>query len=766
MKALNRAFERALDHSEKKDNIAELLNCIGEELGCDRICVFEVNEDSECKKTYEWIHRNLGKERTFWLQLSRAVFESWYGRLQQHEIITVMDTDELKEYDSEVYRVFTEQGIRRAVVSALSFHGKSFGFFVLENPGDGAFEDREQLMPGLRYVLSSMVYSEHLVRRLMHIGYKDALTGVGNRLALQEHLSHIEPKKSISVIYFDVIGWRNGEGKQQHLETEQTVLRTAEFLAELFGSDHVFRTAITELLVIMEGEYETLYEEELLRIKVLLREHNLLVAVASIWKAKVDKPVDALIHSVHQVLLSKRRMLASHRDPGTRPTEPDTGHEDFANINMPRGSAFFQKAENFLGRFFEESVATIVFDINHFKLYNDIFGRQAGNTYLEKLGDTVSQIAEKFGGICGYTGGDTFCVIMPTVKRDYRDFIPEADTIYGMLDSPEGFATVLGIYFSTDRRESVTSMYDRALGALHNIKGEFLRGYHFYSRETHEHLKEDQMVIMDVKDGLRNNEFIFYVQPQVIVKNSKIIGAEALVRWMHKGKLIPPTRFVPVLEKTGYIFQIDSYIWESVAKWLYDLRERGIEAVPISVNVSRVDFYFADIAEHFINLVKKYELDPCMIGIEITESALTDNMDTILAAIQRLREYGFHVLMDDFGSGSSSLSMLHTMDVDVLKTDMQFLAGNDDKDERGLNLVRTIVTMAKSLGMMVVSEGVETQRQKDMLVDMNANYAQGYFFYRPMPVAEFEKLLKDKDNVLQGGKSVHAMMATKKKTKK
>ena len=752
MKALNRAFERALDHSEKKDNIAELLSCIGEELSCDRICVFEVNDDRECAKTYEWIHRRMASARVFWQNLSTTVFNAWYERLKRNEIITVLDTDELKKYDPEVYKVFVEQNIRRAVVSVLSFHGKPFGFFVLENPNDDAFADRDLLMPGLRYVLSSMVYSEHLVRKLMNIGYKDALTGVGNRLALQEHLDHIDVKRSISILYCDVIGWRNGEGKQPHMEVEQTVFRTAEILTKMFGDKHVFRTAVSELLVVTEQESEAVFEEELLRVKALLREHNLLVAIASIWKSKVDKPMDTLIHSVHQVLLSKRRMLAAHRDQDVK-AAPEDEHGDFARITLVRGHEFFQKAEAFLAELFTESVVTIVFDINHFKLYNDIFGRKAGNTYLENLADTVRTIAEKFDGICGYTGGDTFCVILPTEKKDHRDFIPEADTIYGMLDSPEGFATVLGIYFSTDRRESVTSMYDRALGALQNIKGEFLRGYHFYSKENHMHQREDQMVVLDVKDGLRNGEFIFYVQPQVMVKSGKIIGGEALARWNHKGQLVSPARFVPVLEKTGYIFQIDCCVWEGVARWIRNLRERGIEPVPVSVNVSRVDFYFADIAEHFINLVKKYAIPPSMIGIEITESALTDNMDTIVAAIKRLREHGFHILMDDFGSGSSSLSMLHTMDVDVLKTDLNFLAG-DEKDERGINLVKTIISMAKSLGMTVISEGVETERQRDLLLGMKANYAQGFYFYRPMPVEEFEKLIADRSNVEYGAKSI------------
>lgn len=141
-----------------------------------------------------------------------------------------------------------------------------------------------------------------------------------------------------------------------------------------------------------------------------------MVAIASIWKSRVDKPMDTLIHSVHQVLLSKRRMLAAHRDQDVK-AAPEDEHGDFARITLVRGHEFFQKAEAFLAELFTESVVTIVFDINHFKLYNDIFGRKAGNTYLENLADTVRTIAEKFDGICGYTGGDTFCVILPTEKR-------------------------------------------------------------------------------------------------------------------------------------------------------------------------------------------------------------------------------------------------------------------------------------------------------------------------------------------------------------
>jgi EAL domain-containing protein (putative c-di-GMP-specific phosphodiesterase class I) len=221
------------------------------------------------------------------------------------------------------------------------------------------------------------------------------------------------------------------------------------------------------------------------------------------------------------------------------------------------------------------------------------------------------------------------------------------------------------------------------------------------------------------------------------------------VRWLHEGRLISPGRFIPILEKTGYVYTVDCHVWESVAKWQRSLIDRGIQPVPVSVNVSRVDFYFTDIADTFIRLVQKYELPPELIGVEITESAFTDNNATILEAIEKLHAAGFHILMDDFGSGSSSLSMLHTMNLDVLKTDVQFMSkGTDNK--RAVSIVESIISMAHMIGMSVVTEGVETEVQKNNLICMGENYAQGYYFYRPMPVEQFEALISDPGNVTQG----------------
>ena len=759
MRALNKAFERAFEHSNEKDNIAELLGCMGEELGCDRISIFEVDEEKTCSNTYEWCSEGTVREQILLQHLPLSAFDTWYERLVHHETITILDKEEIRTTDPDVYQMFADEDIRSAIVSLLAFRGKTIGFFILENPDKETLEDRELIIPGIRYILSSLVYSDHLVHRLKRIGYTDSLTGVGNRYSLHEYLTELDAEKSISVLYCDVVGWDETEGKQLQMEGEQTLLRMAEILTNVFDEEHVFRVASGEFLVVTDGESQEDFHNDLLVVQGLAQEHNLLAALACTWKESIDISIDTLIHEVHQAVIQERKLVVQHRGSRKPAQVLEAEHEDLAAITLTRGNAFFRKADTFLAELFEESVVTVAVDINYFKLYNDIFGRKAGNIFLENIAELIEKKAEEHNGICGYIGGDEFCMILPTEKRDYKEIIPYVEAMYSALEFPDGFAPAMGIYFSTDRRETVTSMYDKALSALGEIKGDYIKRYRFYSAENHRHQKEDKMLVLDVKEGLPKGEFIFYVQPQVQEKTGKIIGGEALVRWLHNGKLISPGRFIPILEKTGYVFAVDCCVWESVAKWLRDLQRRGIQPVPVSVNVSRVDFYFTDIAEHFINLVRQYDIDPSLMGIEITESAFTDNTDSILDAIKRLHDAGFHILMDDFGSGSSSLSMLHTMNLDVLKTDVQFMSKNN-QDNRAISIVESVISMAHMIGMTVVTEGVETEDQKENLISLGGNFAQGYYFYRPMPVEEFEKLIADEDKVARVSKRTNVKTAS------
>ena len=749
MKALNRAFEKAFLHSEGDDNISELLSCMGEELGCVRISIFEENEEGTCDNTYEWCRPGVVREQIMLQHVAIEKFDTWHDRLVNHETIVVRDPDELKDHDPDVYRLFVEEDIHSAIVTLLAFHGRNFGFCILEDPNEAAMEDRDVIMPGIRYILSSMIYSRNLVSRLRRLGYVDSLTGAGNRVSLKEHIDVIDHDQALGVITVDLVGWDNGEGKALHLEREQTLLRAGEILINLFDDEHVFRVATGEFVILESGADEPAFDLRVLSVKGLFREYNLLAAVTGEWREKLPETpgaVDALIHESHLKTEAEERMILTHR---TKPHQAVRAKdEDEANISIPKGDEFFRVADRFLAGVFEGAVVSVVVDINYFKLYNDIFGRHAGNVFLENVARIADVAAKRYEGVCGYIGGDDFCIIAPARNYDRAEIEAVIEVLYSTLDFPDGFSPSMGVYLSEDRRETVITLYDRALSALAEIKGDYINHIRFYSVETQQHQREDKLLLMNVKEGLANDEFIFYVQPQVHERSGKIIGGEALVRWLRDGQLVAPGKFIPILEKTGYVYTVDARVWESVARWQRSLIDRGIKPVPISVNVSKVDFYFGDIADHFIKLVEKYGLDPSLLGVEITESAFTDNTDTILDAVSRLHDAGFHVLMDDFGSGSSSLSMLHTMSLDVLKTDVQFMS-KDTQDNRAISIVESVISMAHLIGMSVVTEGVETEAQMENLIALGDNYAQGYFFYRPMPKEQFEELIADPGNVME-----------------
>lgn len=751
MLLLNRAIEKAFAHSESDNNIDELLTCMGEELGCKRISIFEENDEGSCDNTYEWCAAGVIHERIMLQHVAISRFDSWHDRLINRETIIVHTPEDLREHDPDVYQMFIEQNIHRALVTLLAYHGRNFGFCILEDPSDAIMEDASLVMPGIRYILSSMIYSRNLIGKLRRLGYIDTLTGVGNRVSLQEHLEQLNPQNSLHVISVDVIGWDDGDGKLPYLEKEQTLMRAGEVLTNLFDSEHVFRVSTGEFVIIESGAEQTVFEMDLRSIRGLFRDHNLLASVAGEWRAQLTESVDALIAAVHQKAEDEKRVIMSHRGKAAKEETRRVESEDMAVIDLPHGDAFFRIADQLLSETFEESMICVVTDINYFKLYNDIFGRKSGNLFLETIAGIVRTASGKYNGIGGYMGGDNFCLILPSHGRTPQEVLPVIESFYNTLDYPEGFSPALGVYLSADRRESAITLYDRALSALSEIKGDYIKHIHFYSSEQHRHQREDKLLLMEVKNGLANGEFIFYIQPQVFEKTGKIIGGEALVRWQHGGHLVSPGQFIPILEKTGYVYTVDRYIWEAVARWQRSLIDRGIKPVPISVNVSRVDFYFTDVADCFIELVEKYGLRPELIGVEITESAFTDNHETILESIEKLHEAGFHILMDDFGSGSSSLSMLHTMNLDVLKTDVQFMS-KDVENKRAVSIVESIISMAHMIGMSVVTEGVETEAQKDNLISMGENFAQGYYFYKPMPVERFEALIRDPANVTDGYK--------------
>ena len=220
------------------------------------------------------------------------------------------------------------------------------------------------------------------------------------------------------------------------------------------------------------------------------------------------------------------------------------------------------------------------------------------------------------------------------------------------------------------------------------------------------------------------------------------------MRWVRPdGTVIPPAAFVSVLERYGFVTDMDKYVWEAVCRWSAECLRQGMPQIPISVNVSPVDIFTMDVPAYLEGLVRQYGLPQGALKIEITESAYSGDATRVTQAVQRLREKGFVVLMDDFGSGYSSLNMLHELNIDILKLDANFLHLDDVTETKGMHIMESVVNMAKIMGLPIIVEGVETREQTDYLLDLGCRYVQGYYFYRPMPTELFEKLISNHDNV-------------------
>lgn len=409
---------------------------------------------------------------------------------------------------------------------------------------------------------------------------------------------------------------------------------------------------------------------------------------------------------------------------------------------------FLQKADERLKTIEPNTFILTAIDIEHFRLFNKLYGRKEGDQLLCLISECIRRIQDQYDGVAGYFGGDNFALLMPDQPQALQNLQKEISEEISKLSDTVGFLPAFGIYQINDTSMSAIAMYDRATIALSHVFGNFTRRICRYDSSMVEKMEEELILISEVKKGLENREFIFYAQPQCDISTGKIVGAESLVRWNHRSKgIIPPGAFIPVLEKNGFIADLDKYIWEEVCKWIRGWIDQGNTPIPISVNISRIDIFSMDVPSYILMLVHKYSLPVNLLKIEITESAYAEDDDRIRQSVKMLQDAGFYVMMDDFGSGYSSLNMLKSVAVDVLKLDMRFLDMTEEEANKGIGILESVVNMSRQMGLPIIVEGVETKGQEDFLVSMGCRYAQGYYYYRPLPLQEFEKVLLE-DNRL------------------
>lgn len=403
---------------------------------------------------------------------------------------------------------------------------------------------------------------------------------------------------------------------------------------------------------------------------------------------------------------------------------------------------FYQQAGEVLLRNPDQQYDIICSDIENFKLINDVFGVKAGDRLLRGIGNAYAERLKGIG-ICGRLNSDQFACLLKH-RDDYTDdmFIEASILTNGLLDI-HNIVMKWGIYNVEDWSVSIEQICDRALLAARSIKGQYGKYFAIYDDTLRNQLLREQAITDSMESALSQNQFLVYLQPKYRIKDEVLVGAEALVRWNHPvWGFLSPAEFIPLFEKNGFITRLDRFVWEKACAVLHDWDERGYYPMSVSVNVSRADIYNEDLADTLVKIIEKYDLDPSRLHLEITESAYTENPKQIIDTVTTLRELGFVIEMDDFGSGYSSLNMLNDMPIDILKLDMKFIRSEMAKP-KSQGILQFIINLASWMNLSVVAEGVETKAQLLRLTEIGCDYVQGYYFAKPMPCQEFEGLLDE-----------------------
>lgn len=400
---------------------------------------------------------------------------------------------------------------------------------------------------------------------------------------------------------------------------------------------------------------------------------------------------------------------------------------------------FAQKTSEILNENPDKEWLLICSNIKDFKLVNDLFGLEKGNKVLKMEADLLkAQCGE--GSVYGRTGGDKFAICIPKEEFREQDFMDAIQTMgHAFNNDLYHFHIYVGVYEITDRNEEVSIMCDKANLAIKALGENYDKSIAYYNDTIFHDTVAEKQLVGDFDKALAEKQFCMYLQPQV-TSEGKLLGAEALVRWQHpKRGLIFPGDFIEVFEKTGLIYRLDRFVWELAVQKLAQWQKAGRDDLYISVNISTKDFYYMDVYETITSLVETYKIIPSTLKLEITETAIMTGTAGELEMIERFRKSGFQVEIDDFGSGYSSFNTLKDMDVDVLKIDMGFLrTTRPERIERSMSIINTIISLTKTLGLSVITEGVETKEQIDKLTQMGCGIYQGYYFSKPIPVDQFE----------------------------
>ncbi len=451
--------------------------------------------------------------------------------------------------------------------------------------------------------------------------------------------------------------------------------------------------------------------------------------------ADADTMLSDLNRRIDAELQNQSSSSASHPAPsGSQRRDRLTG--------LMRGNDFLHTANMHRPVRDTDERAIVAIDLGRMRIFNEWYGHEAGDALISEVGRYLQTLEAEGKGIAGYWGQDDFAVYISGENKQIEALYLRIRSIVASRDDSVGFLPALGVCPVKPGQRIDISLYDRAKSALELTHNDFKQRIKYFQPENYAKREDEHRLLSAFQRALNRGEVTFHIQPQYNILTGTISGGEALARWRQEnGRQVSPGVFVPLLEHNGFVVTLDRHIWNLTFGWIRKRLTQGLPCVPISINVSKNDLISLDVAGYLDGLAMHYGVPTRYVKVEITESAYAENPQAVIELTNKLHALGFSVFIDDFGSGSSSLSMLQSIDADAIKLDGRFMSFEPTTPGKGENIVSSVVSMSWKLGLPVIVEGVETEGQAEFLKHLGCRYVQGFLYWKPMPPDEFESLL-------------------------
>ncbi len=403
---------------------------------------------------------------------------------------------------------------------------------------------------------------------------------------------------------------------------------------------------------------------------------------------------------------------------------------------------FFEYASSMETRHPGCKMDAVVVDLDRFHLYNEMNGRLSGDAVLRRLAQAIRRELEGSIGIGCRSNGDTFFVYCEH-REDHDQMLARLSDY--MKDMEDGIIHLrMGVCTRTDMVQDIIGRFDRASAACNRMRGNFINSLAYYDDNLYLHDIHDQRLINEMHEAIAQRQFCVYFQPKYSIREPKprMVSVEALIRWVHPELgMVSPGEFIPLFEKNGMIRELDTFVWQESACMVRKWHDAYDKWIPVSVNVSRIDLFDAELLTRLNSICRENGIAPDMLHLEITESAYAEDTEEAVRVITELRQSGYQVEMDDFGSGYSSLNMLIGMPVDVIKVDGGFMRAIS-KEKTNEWLLGILVEIARNLGVPTVFEGVEEKEQVEKIRMAGGDIVQGYYFSKPLPAEQLARLIE------------------------